>query len=72
MMNRFKRWLCQHFLPSWAVDSLKSENRRLQTQLLESQAQVAKLEAYINGLEAAMRSRQRVIIHNNNGGGNKQ
>ncbi|WP_418668401.1 hypothetical protein [Allofournierella sp.] len=67
-MKRFKRWLCQHFLPNWAVESLRTENDRLRTQLLESQAQVAKLEAYIDGIEAGLRAQRRVVIHNNAGG----
>ena len=67
-MNRFKRWLCQHFLPAWAADSLRTENDQLRTQLLEARAQAAKLDAYIDGLEAGMRSQRRIVIHNNNGG----
>lgn len=68
-MNRFKRWLCQRFLPAWAVDSLQAENKRLRTQLLEARAQAAKLEAYIEGLEAGLRGQRRVVIRNTNMGG---
>lgn len=65
MRKKFYAWLYRRFLPEWARRSLAEENERLRTRLLEAEAQAAKLEAYINGLEAGLRAQRRITINNN-------
>lgn len=56
-----KQWLYR-FLPLWAKETLLDENRKLK-KLLESQRrEIERLNAYIDGLETAMRARQKIVI----------
>ena len=68
-MKGFKGWLCRRFLPEWARESLVEENKRLQGQLAEARAEIAKLNAYLDGREAGLRSQRRIVINNNAGEG---
>lgn len=68
-MKRLKGWLCRRFLPEWARESLVEENKRLQGQVAEARAEIAKLNAYLDGLEAGLRSQRRIVINNNAGEG---
>lgn len=63
-MRRFKRWLWERFLPAWAKDSVLQENEALRAKLNERDQELRELNAYIDGLETALRSMRRIVIQN--------
>lgn len=63
-MEKIKNWLWNRFLPTWARQELLGENERLRQQIARLEAKIAKLNAYIDGLETGMRCRSRIVIHN--------
>jgi len=62
-MSKFKQWLINRFLPAYCRDELKEENRRLAAKVAEQQAEIDRLNAYIAGLETAMRAQRRITIN---------
>lgn len=63
-MRRFKKWLLEKFLPAWAKDSVYEDNKRLLAQLERQAQEMRELNAYIDGLETALRSMRRIVITN--------
>lgn len=63
-MRRFRKWLLEKFLPAWAKDSVYAENKRLLVQLERQPQKMRELNAYIDGLETALRSMRRIVINN--------
>lgn len=63
-MRRFKKWLLEKFLPAWAKDSVYEDNKRLLVQLERQAQEMRELNAYIDGLETALRSMRRIVITN--------
>lgn len=63
MIKKMKRWLCEHFLPMWAKETVLAENKRLQREVSDLRQKLEQQESYIAGLQAGMRSRQRIIIN---------
>ena len=63
-MKRLKTWLLERFLPAWAKDAAYTENKRLLAQLERQKQEIRELNAYIDGLEAGLRSRSRIVIQN--------
>lgn len=59
---RLKSWMLERFLPAWAKDTVYKENRVLLAQLERQNQEIRELNAYIDGLEAAMRSVRRITI----------
>ena len=62
-MRRFKRWLIEVFLPTWAKESVVKENEALRERNRELNDEINRLNAYIDGLEAGIRSQRRIIIN---------
>ena len=62
-MRRFRKWFLERFLPAWAKDSVYRENRSLREELAKERQKVRELNAYIDGMETALR-RQKVVIRN--------
>ena len=60
-MRRFKTWLMERFLPAWAKDSVYRENEALRTELEQKRHEIRVLNAYIDGMETALR-RNRIVI----------
>lgn len=60
-MRRFRTWLLERFLPAWAKDSVYQENRALRERLDRKEQEIRQLNAYIDGMEAALR-RQRIVV----------
>ena len=54
--------MLERFLPAWAKDTVYKENRVLLAQLERQNQEIRELNAYIDGLEAAMRSVRRITI----------
>ena len=63
-MSRFKRWLFNKFLPAYCKDGLLEENARLEAAVEAQRQKIDRLNAYIGGLEAAMRYQRRVTVRN--------
>ncbi len=61
MIKRFYTWLRVKFLPEWARRSLVEENQRLERKLAQANKEIARLEAYIDGMNNALR-RQRPVV----------
>lgn len=64
MMSKFKRWLCQKFLPAYCRDGLTEENEALRVEIERQRQQIARLNAYIDGVETALRYQRRVVVRN--------
>ena len=62
-MRRFKRWLIEVFLPTWAKESVVKENEALRERNRELNEEINRLNAYIDGLEAGIRAQRRIIIN---------
>ena len=69
-MKSFFAWLRLRFLPEWARRQLMEENSRLTRELDEARREIDRLESYIEGMQDGLR-RQRKIIINSKGGGEK-
>lgn len=64
MLNRIKTWLLDRFLPAWAEEAVYRENKALLARLDQRDREIERLNAYIDGLEAGLRSLRRVTIRN--------
>ncbi len=62
-MGKFKRWLCNKFLPTYCRDALLEENARLQALVSNYQVENARLRSYIDGIDAVLRRQRRIVIH---------
>ena len=62
-MKKFKRWLIEKFLPTYCRNELLEENKRLANKIAELQAKNDRLNAYIDGMESALRN-QKITIRN--------
>lgn len=54
-MSKLKSWLIERVLPVYARAELVAENERLHKQ-------VARLEAYIDGLQWGVRAQRKIVI----------
>lgn len=63
-MKKVRHWLYEHFLPVWLKADLLKENERLGKEVQEQQIHIRELNAYIDGLELALRCQHRIIINN--------
>lgn len=63
-VRRFRQWLLERFLPAWAKDSVYRENKLLRDRLDERDREIRELNAYVDGLETALRSMRRIVIQN--------
>ena len=62
-----KKWLCDHFLPMWAKETVLAENRRLRKENEKLSQLVEQKEAYIQGLQLGIRAGKRISIYNRGG-----
>ena len=63
-MKKLRTWLLETFLPAWAKDSVYKENADLKCRISELEAEKARLNAYIDGLEAGVRAQRKIVIKN--------
>lgn len=63
-MSKFKRWMINKFLPAYFRDNLMETNERMATIIKEQKQEIDRLNAYINGMETAIRFRNRITINN--------
>lgn len=59
-MRKLKEWFWRRFLPEWARDQLLRENAALRSQLEKKDREIERLEAYIQGMQAGVRARNRL------------
>ena len=59
-MSTIKRWLLEQFYPAIA----KVEIEKLKAELEKKEQEIERLNAYLDGLEAGIRSQRRVVIKN--------
>lgn len=59
-MHKWKEWFWRRFLPEWARDQLLRENAALRSQLEKKDREIERLEAYIQGMQAGVRARNRL------------
>ena len=60
-MRKLRIWLLERFLPAWAKDTVYQENKALKAELEQKRHEIRVLNAYIDGMECALR-RNRIII----------
>ena len=64
MIRKLKKWLYQRFLPAWCRDNLMEANARLLKANAEQRRVIERLNAYISGLEMAVRNQRRIVVRN--------
>lgn len=62
-----KQWFIDRYLAIWAKETVLSDNRRLQKDKAALEQKVQRLEAYIRGLEAGIKSSKRIAIYTKGG-----
>lgn len=62
-MNKFKAWFFGRFLPAWCRESLLDDNTRLAAKVRAQSQEIARLNAYIDGMHAALRRQPRITIN---------
>lgn len=63
MFHKFRVWLADRFLPTWAREELLGEIARLTDEAQRMREQLRERDAYINGLEAGIRAQRRIVIN---------
>lgn len=63
-MKKLKIWLWDRFLPAWAKSSVYKENVVLRERVSALESEIARLNAYIDGLEIGIKSQRRIQIKN--------
>ncbi len=60
-MKRLRTWLLERFLPAWVKDTVYRENQALQARVAQQAQDIRELNAFIDGVETALR-KQRIVI----------
>lgn len=63
MIRKFKNWLYNRFLPAYCRDDLMEENARLLAANAEQKREIERLNAYIAGMQTALRRQTRITIN---------
>ena len=62
-MRKIKLWIINSVLPVWARQELQDENARLLRKVAEQDVKLKEQAAYIEGLEAGIRSQRKIVIN---------
>ena len=62
-MRKIKLWIINSVLPVWARQELQNENARLLRKVAEQDMKLKEQAAYIDGLEAGIRSQRKIVIN---------
>ncbi len=63
IVKKFKKWLVATFLPTWVRERLEAENTSLREENERLRQKNRLLNAYIDGLEAAIKAQKKIVIH---------
>jgi hypothetical protein len=63
MIKKIKNWFFDRFLPMWAKEMVLADNRKLQAENERLLLLLAEKDAYIEGLQAGMRSVRKLVIN---------
>lgn len=63
MIKKLKIWFCNKFLPAWCREELLEENKRLIRQISEMKQEIVRLNAYVAGMEGALKLERRIKIY---------
>ena len=64
-MYKLRKWLFERYFPAAAKETISMMEREIRAR----DAEIKRLNAYIDGLETGMRFQRRVVINNNTGKG---
>ena len=64
MIKKIKHWLYTRFLDVWLKETLLAENQALQKEVNDLRAEIARKDAYIDGLTVGIRAQRRIVINN--------
>lgn len=64
-MYKLRKWLFERYFPAAAKETISMLDREIRAR----DAEIKRLNSYIDGLETGMRFQRRVIINNTNGKG---
>lgn len=64
-MKKLRKWLFERYFPAAAKETIAILEREIRAR----DAEIKRLNSYIDGLETGMRFQRRVIINNTNGKG---
>ena len=64
-MYKLRKWLFERYFPAAAKETISVLEREIRAR----DAEIKRLNSYIDGLETGMRFQRRVIINNTNGKG---
>lgn len=62
-MRKLKKWLIERILPVWARAELMAENEQLRKENEKLRLQNVQLNAYIDGLEVAIKSQRKIVVY---------
>ena len=62
-MSKLKKWLYERFLPAWGRDDLMRANELLSEKCKAQAREIERLQAYIDGVQAAQRRQPRIVIN---------
>ena len=62
-MTGLKRWICERFLPAYCREEMLEEAKRLRARIDELKQENERLLAYIDGMHAVLRRRQKITIN---------
>ena len=60
MTGKLRKWLFERFFPAVAKDEIE----RLRREIVSKDAEIDRLNAYIDGMEFGVRAQRRMIVHN--------
>ena len=63
LFHKFRVWLADRFLPTWAREELLGEIARLNDETERLRQRLRERDAYIDGLESGIRSQRRIVIN---------
>lgn len=63
-MKKIKKWLYDRFLPAYCREGLLEDNAHLTARVAQLKQESARLQAYIDGMQTALRMGRKITINN--------
>lgn len=63
MWRRIKHWIINKFLPAWCREECLNEIEHLRTKVNNQAAEISRLNAYIEGMQDALRRQPRITVN---------